>query len=161
MGRDSIEKRVMGGLTFKDVLHRVVFECSEYSARQIAEGVGVSYSMLCNASNPELEDFKLAARHIVPVSKMTNDYRLLDFMEASCGRVAFLLPELPRTMAGVDNLVAENVRLFGGALNSIGEALKDGVIDDIELKRIEVDLLDQVRKAMALLQVLKSLEEGA
>lgn len=150
----------MGGLTLKDVLHRVVFD-NELSPRQLAEQLGVSYSMLTNAANPELEDFKFAARHLIPLTKLTKDYRLLDFIESSCGRVSFSLPESPRQLADVDKLITRNIQQFGQALNDIGAALEDGVVDDVEIKRIELDLLDQVRTAMALLETLKGHHDAA
>ena len=154
METESKGRLVMGGLTLKDVLHRVIFE-NDLTPRQMAEQLGVSYSMLTNAANPELDSFKFAARHVIPLTKLTKDFRLLDFMEASCGRVAFSLPEIPKRSQEIDRLVANNVQLFGNVLADIGLALEDGRIDGFEIKRIEADLLDQVRTAMALLEALK------
>ena len=150
----------MGGLTLKDVLYRVVHENPRFTPRQLAEEMGMSYSMLCNSANPDLEEFKFQARNIIPITRATNDCRLVDYIEASVGRVAFLLPEIPDKLAGVDRLIAENVQLFGNALADIGAALQDGKIDNVEMKRIEVDLLQQVRTAMALLEALKKLQEA-
>ncbi len=146
----------MRGLTLKDVLHRVVYECKTYSARQLAEGIGCSYSMLCNAANPELDEFRFAARHILPLTNLTQDHRLLNFMEHSCGRVAFSLPQLREGgKERIDALIAENASLFGESLKHVGDAMQRGRVDEIELKRIELALTDQVRTAMALLQALK------
>jgi hypothetical protein len=147
----------MNGLTLKDVLHKVIFDSKRFTPRQLASEVGCSYSMLVNAANPELEDFKFAARHILPLTRLTKDFRLLDYMEASCGRVAFTLPELSlKGEERINDLIGENAILFGESLKHIGEALADGEIDDIELKHIERKLTDQVRTAMALLQALKN-----
>jgi len=150
----------MQGLTLKDVLHRVVHE-SRLTPRQLAEEVGMSYSMLCNAANPDLPEFKFAARHIIPITRATGDYRLIDYLEASVGRVAFSLPELSGELVNLQKLISETVQLFGKALGDIGDALRDNKIDQVEIKRIERGLHDQVRTAMRLLEVLKAKAEGS
>lgn len=149
---------MMNGLTLKDILREMVFSNKRWTARQIAEQLGCSYSMLCNACNGELDEWKFAARYIAPITNLTGDYRLLDFLEARVGRVAFDLPALPDLTTDqnrVDSLITKNTQLFGETLGHIGEALRDGHVDDFEIKRIEASLLDQVRTAMAMLQALK------
>lgn len=146
--------KIMNGLTLKDVLNRVVHE-NRLSPRQLAEELGMSYSMLTNAANPDLEEFRFAARHLIPITRATKDFRLFDFMEAAVGRVAFSLPELPTMIDNLPCLVADNVREFGDVLTAIGSALENGRIGEIEIKKIEVEILEQVRTAMALLEAAK------
>lgn len=144
----------MNGLTLKDVLHRLVHE-NEMTPRQQAEEIGVSYSMLTNAANPDLDDFKFAARHIIPLTKVTKDYRLLDFMEASCGRVAFSLPEIPDKIGDLQEMTAVTVKEFGDVLTAMSAALADGEIGYMEIKRIELEILEQVRASLGLLEAAK------
>lgn len=144
----------MPGLTLKDVLHLVVHE-SKIPARQLAEELGLSYSMLMNCANPELPEFNIRAQKIIPLTKLTGDYRLIDFIEGAVGRVAFSLPEIPAKDVKLDKLIAESVKEFGDVLQEVGSALSDGRIDRIELKRCEKEILDQVRKVMSLLEALR------
>lgn len=114
----------MNGLTLKDVLHKVVFE-SKLSARQIAEELGISYSMLTNAAHPELDTFKFAARYVIPITKITGDFRLLDFMEQSCGRVAFALPEIPgsKVQSGVGDAVVIGTAIASATITGTATAI--------------------------------------
>ena len=149
----------MGGLTLKDVLYRVVHENQHFTPRQLAEELGMSYSMLCNSANPDLPEFKLQARNIIPITRATNDFRLVDYIEAAVGRVAFALPEIPKKLSAIDTLIASNVQQFGNALADIGAALQDGEVDNFEMKQIETSLHAQVRTAMGLLEALKQQQE--
>ncbi len=140
--------------TLKDVLYEVVHQ-SGIDARVIAERLGMSYQMLLNAANPNLEDFKFQARHIIGLTLLTKDFRLLDYLEASCGRVAYSLPEIPKEMGEISALVTSAVKEFGDVLTEAGKALADGRIDLWEAKRLEKEIMDQVRVVMALLEAVK------
>jgi len=141
-------------MTLKDVLHDVLRN-SPIPVRQLAEQLGISYSMLSNAGNPDLPEFKLQARLIIPLTRMTGDHRLLDFLEFSCNRVAFALDEVDLDDKGVQQLVAGNVECFGVLLQDVATALVDGSISRLEAKGLEQDIHDVVRSSLQLLQSLK------
>ena len=144
--------------TLKDVLHEVLRE-SPVPVKHLAEQLGISYSMLSNAGNPELEEFKLQARLLIQLTLMTGDYRLLDFLEMSCGRVALDLPAIQREAGAVAPLVAESTSAFGQVLATTGEALRDGQVDRIEIKRLEKSIDRHLQAVMELKQALQQLSE--
>lgn len=140
--------------TLKDVLYEVIHQ-SRLDKKVLAERLGISYQMLMNAANPDLPEFKFQARLIIPVTMMTGDFRVLDYLEASCGRVAYQLPEIPKGMDEIHSLVSASVKEFGDVLTEAGKALADGRIDLWEAKRLEKEIIDQVRVVMALLEAVK------
>ena len=85
--------------------------------------------------------------------------RVADHIDSALGRVAFALPEIPAHLEGVEELVASNVKEFGDVLQEVGKALMDGRIDRNEIRRLEREIQEQVRQAMALLESLKGMAE--
>jgi hypothetical protein len=77
----------------------------------------------------------------------------LDLLERQAGRVAFKLPKpdvnLERELVAVSNLIRE----VGEALESVGETLADGVVEEKELQ-VTIPKLEAVIRECATLKYL-------
>lgn len=146
----------MSGLSFKDVLEVVLRE-SNVPPKHLAADLNTSYSMLMNCANASIENANLRAQMVIPLTKLTGDTRLLDFMEAAVGRVAIPIPKIPRDMKQIESMVADNCKEFGDCMQALGEALGDGQISDREFKKIETEVHEQVNSAMALLEACRQM----
>lgn len=137
--------------TLKDVLHEVVLQ-SPVPTRRLAEELGISYSMLMNASNPDQPEFKLQARLIVPITKLTGDTRLIEFLAQACGLIVMTLPETRPRESELHSELALSARRFGDLVSQLGDALADGRVSVVEAKRVEREgraLLQQVSVLLA------------
>ena len=121
--------------TLRDALHDNIFN-SGHPAKQTADELGISYSYLASAGNPNLEEFHFQLRHLIPLTKATGSYRALDFIERALGRVAFFVPTL-ETVSETAYEVGNLAQKAGAMLTEMGKALENGKIDPEEVKGIE------------------------
>jgi hypothetical protein len=116
--------------TLRDALHDNIFN-SGRPAKQIADELGISYSYLASAGNPNLEEFHFQLRHLIPLTKATGNYDTLDYIERTLGRVAFSVPAVG-LVSEVAAETANIVREAGHLLTEMGKALEDGRIQSHE-----------------------------
>lgn len=124
--------------TLKEAVHRMI-EASPIPTRTLAEELGISYSYLMNAGNPDLPDFKLPARHLIPLTRLTGDYSAIDFIENSLGRAAFKLPDADVDIIEAQKKLLATVNRFGTLVKNATEALEDGRIVPKEAVQLEHD----------------------
>jgi hypothetical protein len=142
--------------TLKDVVHQVVHD-SPIPPRQLAEELGMSYSMLMNAANPDLEEFKLPARQLIPLAKLTGDCRHVDYIEHALGRVAFELPKpSSSSMEVVQVQLMRTIKEFGDLASTSADALSDGKLTIKEAKAIEVEAFEMIKATMMFLGTIEA-----
>ena len=61
----------------RDHLHDNIFN-SGRPAKQIADEIGISYSYLASAGNPNLEEFHFQLKHLIPLTKATGCFDARD-----------------------------------------------------------------------------------
>jgi len=137
------------------VISRVVEAKTEYDVRLLAQQLGTNYRSLMYWLRGE----RHLPAHLLPqMCMLLNNYEALDLLESQVGRVAFKLPKidvkLEEELVAVSNLIRE----VGDALESVGETLADGVVEDREL-RVTIPKLEAVIRECAALKYL--LEELA
>ena len=137
------------------LISRVVEAKAEYDVRLLAQQLGTNYRSLMYWMRGE----RHIPAHLLPqMCVLLNNYEALDFLESQAGRVAFKLPkpdiDLEKEMAAVSNLIRE----VGDALESVGETLADGIVEEREL-RLTIPKLEAVIRETASLKYL--LEELA
>lgn len=144
--------------TLKDALHDQIHG-SAVPIKIQAQEIGISYSYLANAANPDLEEFQFQLRHLMPLCKAGGRTDALDYISASLGRIYI---DLPVTPSCPDTLHAE----LGGCFKEFGEfaetsakALSDNRVTRAEAKRIEKELLDLVRQAMSFLRSVQEISK--
>lgn len=129
------------------------------SSRAVAEELGISYSMLMNACNPDLPEFHLRAGALSMFAKLTGGRLALDWLEASVGRIAIDMPEAPANLDDVQAELYATVKEFGDMVQVSGRALMDGRIDGREAKRIERETLEMIRQAHVFLSAVQARAE--
>lgn len=141
--------------TLKEVLHDLL-QASPVRMKVLAENIGVSYSYLANAGNPDLPDFQFQLRYIIPLIHLTNDYQVLDYIEAACGRVAIPVPNKDIDLDTVSTELCRTIKEFGDMASSTASALADSRISKSEAKNIEQETMELISQAMTFLSAVQS-----
>ena len=137
------------------LLSRVIETKAEYDVRLLAQQLGTNYRSLMYWLRGE----RHMPAHLLPkLCMLVNNYDALDLLEREAGRVAFKLPKpdttLEKELVAISNLIRE----VGEALQTVGDTLADGVVEDKELQ-VTIPKLEAVIRECAYLKYL--LEELA
>ena len=132
------------------IISRVVEAKTEYDVRLLAQQLGTNYRSLMYWLRGE----RHLPAHLLPqLCVLLNNYEALDLLERQAGRVAFKLPtpdvSLEKELVAVSNLIRE----VGEALESVGETLADGVVEEKELQ-VTIPKLEAVIRECATLKYL-------
>lgn len=136
------------------LLSRIVETKAEYDVRLLAQQLGSNYRSLMYWLRGE----RHLPAHLLPqMCVLLNNYEALDFLESQAGRVAFQLPKLDTNLemelAAISNLIRE----VGDALESVGETLADGVVEDRELATTIPKLEAVIRECASLKYLLEEM----
>lgn len=137
--------------TLRDALHESVHN-GGVPMKRLADQLGISYSYLANAANPNLEDFNFQLKHLMPLINATGSYAVLDYLENACGRVAFCLPQAGKDHLEITQGLLELVGRMGELSHEMSMILADGNVDPHEYKRVEpvfFGLLQEIAGLMA------------
>ncbi len=137
-------------LTLRDALHETVHN-GGVPIKQLHERLGISYSYLANAANPNLEEFNFQLRHLMPLINATGNYAVLDYLENACGRVAFSLPEVGKDNLEITQGLLELVGRMGDLSHEMRNILADGLIEEHEYRRVEPVFFDLLREIASLM----------
>jgi hypothetical protein len=123
--------------TLRDALHENIHN-SGVPIKRLADDLGISYSYLANAGNPNLEGFDFQLRWLIPLTKMTGNFSALDYLEASLGRTAFRLPDPTKgDHVEINRQMLHIMKHIGDLGGEIEKALEDNKLDNREAKKIE------------------------
>jgi hypothetical protein len=132
------------------VISRVVEAKEEYDVRLLAQQLGTNYRSLMYWLRGE----RHLPAHLLPrMCILLNNYEALDLLESQAGRVAFKLPKLDVNLEEELAAVSSLIREVGEALESVGETLADGIVEDRELK-VTIPKLEAVIRECAALKYL-------
>jgi hypothetical protein len=136
------------------LLSRVVEAKSDYDVRLLAQQLGTHYRSLMYYLRGERQ----IPAHLLPqLCLLLENYEALDLLERQAGRVAFRLPgpddTLEKELVAVSNLIRE----VGEALESVGETLADGIVEEKELKTTIPKLEAVIRECATLKYLLEEL----
>lgn len=137
--------------TLRDALHETVHN-GGVPMKRLADQLGISYSYLANAANPNLDDFNFQLRHLMPLINATGSYAVLDHLENACGRVAFCLPQAGKDHLEITQGLLELVGRMGDLSHKMREILADSQVDGHEYKLVEpvfFGLLQEIAGLMA------------
>jgi len=132
------------------LLSRVVETKAEYDVRLLAQQLGTNYRSLMYWLRGE----RHLPAHVLPkICTLLNNYEALDLLEREAGRVAFKLPQpdttLEKELVAISNLIRE----VGEALQTVGDTLADGIVEDKELQ-VTIPKLEAVIRECAYLKYL-------
>lgn len=138
------------------LLSRVVDIKADYDVRLLAQQLGTNYRSLMYWLRGERQ----VPAHLVPqICVLLDNYEALDLMERQAGRVAFKLPgpetSLEKELVAISHLIKE----VGEALESVGETLADGVVEEKELKLTIPKLESVIRECASLKYLLEDLAQ--
>ena len=132
------------------LISRVIESKSEYDVRLLAQQLGTNYRSLMYWMRGERH---VPAQLLPQMCVLLNNYEALDFLERQAGRVAFKLPNLDinlgKELVAISNLIRE----VGEALQSVGDTLADGVVEERELQ-VTIPKLEAVIRECASLKYL-------
>jgi len=137
--------------TLRDALYETVHN-GGVPMKRLSDQLGISYSYLANAANPNLDDFNFQLRHLMPLINATGNFAVLDHLENACGRVAFCLPKAGKDHLEITQGLLDLMGRFGDLSHEMRKILADGQIDDHEYKRVEpvfFGLLQEIAGLMA------------
>lgn len=140
--------------TLKEAIHQII-DNSPIPSRTLAEELGISYSYLMNAANPDLPDFKLPARHIIPLTRLTGDFAAVDFIENSLGRTALALPAGNSTIKEIRAELFDAVGSFGDLVKKSTDALADGRVTAVEAIEIEQQGYHLINEVLEFMQAVE------
>jgi hypothetical protein len=136
------------------LLSRVVETKTDYDVRLLAQQLGTHYRSLMYWLRGERQ---IPAYLLPKMCLLLNNYEALDLLERQAGRVAFKLPgpdnTLEKELVAVSNLIRE----VGDALESIGDTLADGVVEESELRNTIPKLESVIRECATLKYLLEEL----
>jgi Phage regulatory protein CII (CP76) len=136
------------------VISRVVESKSEYDVRLLAQQLGTNYRSLMYWMRGERN---MPAYLLPKICVLLNNYEALDLLERQAGRVAFKLPKLDVNLGKELIAVSNLIREVGEALESVGETLEDGVVEDRELRTTIPKLEAVIRECASLKYLLEEL----
>jgi hypothetical protein len=135
------------------ILSRVVDTKAEYDIRLLAQQLGTNYRSLMYWLRGERQ---IPAHLLPPICVLLGNYEALDFLESQAGRVAFKLPKpimLDQELIAVSRLIRE----VGEALESVGDTLADGIVEERELRSTIPKLEAVIQECASLKYLLEDL----
>lgn len=125
-------------------------------ARALAARIGVNPAVLSNRLNPNNHDHRLTVRDLMAIMTMSADHRALHAICMEFGYVAMPLPTI--TDETTVEAIADTCQEFGEFLHTVTDALADGVITKIELRRIRTELGNLIAAAGRLEAITAKME---
>lgn len=126
----------------------------------LAPVVGMPPSTLSNKANPREEFVHLTVRELRAVMLATGDHRALHQLAADVGEACVVLPtiEFPADMDLLDAWAAWQGEV-AQTVRRIRTALIDGKITADEVLDVRMELIEDFERGLALLDVLKGMQE--
>jgi hypothetical protein len=136
------------------LISRVVEAKAEYDIRLLAQQLGTNYRSLMYWMRGE----RHMPAHLLPqMCLLLNNYDALDFLERQAGRVAFKLPKLDVNLGKELIAISNLIREVGEALESLGDTLADGQVEERELQTTIPKLEGVIRECASLKYLLEEL----
>jgi hypothetical protein len=138
------------------ILSRVIETKAEYDIRLLAQQLGTNYRSLMYWLRGERQ---MPAHFLPQMCVLLGSYEALDFIESQAGRVAFKLPSPNVTLEEQFVAVSRLIREVGEALESVGETLADGIVEDSELRTTVPKLEAVIQECASLKYLLEDLSK--
>jgi hypothetical protein len=142
----------VAGKTLANVLSQVVEATAEYDTRLLAQQLGTNYRSLMYWLRG---DRPIPAELVPKICVLLKNFDALDALESQAGRVAFEIPDPQETSTVL--VVSRLMKDVGAALESIGNTLADGVVEENELNATVPKLDTVIRECASVKYLLESL----
>ena len=130
----------------------------EYPGGNAALGprIGVSGNVLSNKLNPNINTHHLTLSEAMRIMSLTGDLRILQAMSSELGVTIRPLPMIGEESA-MDALV-HTANEFGQYMVAINDALSDGRVTKLELRKVGKELGDLIAQSSKLMSTLEVME---
>ena len=153
----------MEALSLKEALHNTIHRHSRLSVAAIAEEVDMTEGYLYKAALPDQDmdsatatGVRFPLKKLIPLIRATQDFQVLDFIEAALGRVAVPLPDDGVSAEEVQTALCSTIKEFGDVVQITGRALADNRITIAEAGRIKEETWELIRQATLFLHVVEA-----
>ena len=147
--------------TLGQALYQLVHNSPQSVAVQ-AEQLNLSPQFVYNIGNPNLESEGVAypLKHLIPHTRLTQNFIVLDCLEQQVGRVGVTLPSVEGAVqpATVDNLPAYICQLMseiGDVARESAARLADGALSHEDRVRLQKEVQDVLQRAAQIAEALK------
>lgn len=145
----NFEKSITG-----NDLHSVCYE----SFRGKVEGMALDLNKSISAiykwmEDPESSGSPIPGNLIIPACKSAGNTLIVEWLANRLGLIVYRIPE--SSDKGNFDRLAKLTKEFSEALESVGDALLDGKITQIEFNRIEKEFLDLITEGKSCLEALR------
>lgn len=152
----------MKATTLKESLYRTIHHHPRLSVEAIAEELNMAPSYLARAALPDQDmtdtgsGVRFPLKQLVPLTRITKDFQVLDHIENALGRVAVEIPCdcdtcFPILRDGALAAAAE----FGDLMQEITRSCEDGKISEAEKEQIAKEGWEAIT---AIVKVIKSVQ---
>lgn len=141
-----------------DCIHTAIHDGDRGKAQRVAARMGIPYHTLAKYALPcngDEKPHRLPAELVPPLVIAAESFVVLDFLEASVGRVAIALPAGTAGTRELALQVCRVVKEFGDTARAAGDAIADGRVTRREAEAVEREALETVREIMALVEQVK------
>jgi hypothetical protein len=163
-----VSRRKAGLYSIPETLGQALYHLVHHSPQSVAaqaEQLHLSPQFIYNIGNPNLEVEGVAypLKHLVPHTRLTRNFVVVDFIESQLGRVGVFLPSVEGVVAPAtaENLPASVCRL----MQEIGDVARESTqrLHDRELSHEDrLQLQKEVHDVLQLAaQILAALKEAA
>jgi hypothetical protein len=142
--------------TLKEALYQTIHR-SNKPLKQIADELGISANYLARAALPDQEESETGTgcnfplKKLIPLTKASGDFSVLDYLEWAVGRVAFTLPREECDLADLSRLSMKSVKEFGDLMGELDSDLGNGKIDPEEIPRLRKEGQEAIQAIVNLL----------
>lgn len=150
--------------SLRDALYQMVHH-SRVPAKVQAEELGMGYSYLCNAANPNLDGFDYQLRLLVPHSRLTGNFAAVDYIERTLGRVGVpVLAEPPGSVRDVlqtvDRDIVQVAKELGDVAQVIMKCARDKRFTPREARLCQQQVWDLIQEGARLYHFLDEVAQG-
>lgn len=129
--------------TLKENLYRTIHK-NDKPLKVISEEIGMSETYLTRAALPDSEESdtgtgcRFPLNKLIPLTKATGDFSVLDCIERNLGRIAVIIPTRKnKSVDDVLKLTGNAVKEFGELVTEISKSLQNNQLEQSECERIQ------------------------
>lgn len=139
-------------MTLQQALHALIRD-SEFPAKKIAEEAGIAYGYLMKAADEMQPEFQLQARLVAPITRASQDDRLIKQIAHDCGGSFVRIPCAGSAPSSVLGAITDISREFADATAALTSCL-DGTTPKEKIAAIQqlTELIDRAAAAREQLQ---------
>jgi len=149
--------------TLKQATYDTIHHHPTLSVEAIAEQMGMSASYLYRSATldpdtdgPDASGVRFPLKQLIPLTRVTGDYQVLDLIEFTLGRIAIPLPQPGKgSTTDMQTKALNAVVEFGDLIREINFSITDGNISEEDRRRIEREGREAVQSIMVLLQSIE------